>query len=53
MKPFGLSVPERLEDVCAPSHCALVIYDMQVGIVSSRTAIWLTKCQVIQAEFSA
>jgi biuret amidohydrolase len=31
---FGLSVPERLEDVCTASLCALVIYDMQVGIVS-------------------
>jgi biuret amidohydrolase len=30
---FGLSVPERLEDVCSPSRCALIIYDMQVGIV--------------------
>jgi nicotinamidase-related amidase len=33
MNTFGLSVPERLEDVCTPSLCALVIYDMQVGIV--------------------
>lgn len=31
---FGFSVPERLEDVCKPALCALVIYDMQVGIVS-------------------
>jgi nicotinamidase-related amidase len=30
---FGLSVPERLEDACIPSRCALIIYDMQVGIV--------------------
>jgi biuret amidohydrolase len=30
---FGLSIPERLEDVCTPSRCALIIYDMQVGIV--------------------
>jgi biuret amidohydrolase len=27
-------VPERIEDVCTSSLCALIIYDMQVGIVS-------------------
>jgi nicotinamidase-related amidase len=31
---FGLSVPVRLEEVCHPSKTALIIYDMQVGIVS-------------------
>jgi nicotinamidase-related amidase len=31
---FGLSVPARLEEVCQPSKTALIIYDMQVGIVS-------------------
>ena len=31
---FGLSVPEHLQDTCTPSRCALLIYDMQVGIVS-------------------
>ena len=31
---FGLSVPEQLQDTCIPSRCALLIYDMQVGIVS-------------------
>jgi biuret amidohydrolase len=31
---YGLSIPERLEDACTPARCALVIYDMQVGIVS-------------------
>jgi biuret amidohydrolase len=31
---YGLSIPERLEDACTPSRCALLIYDMQVGIVS-------------------
>jgi biuret amidohydrolase len=30
---FGLSVAETLVDTCKPSSCALVIYDMQVGIV--------------------
>jgi biuret amidohydrolase len=31
---YGLSIPERLEDACTPARCGLVIYDMQVGIVS-------------------
>jgi nicotinamidase-related amidase len=31
---FGLSFPEGLQEICTPERCALVIYDMQVGIVS-------------------
>jgi len=30
---FGISVPETLAEICTPSSCALLIYDMQVGIV--------------------
>jgi len=30
---YGLSIPEQLQDTCTPSKCALLIYDMQVGIV--------------------
>jgi nicotinamidase-related amidase len=30
---FGLSIPRTLEDVCNPRDLALLIYDMQVGIV--------------------
>ena len=30
---FGLSIPETLEDLCTPSRAALIIYDMQAGIV--------------------
>jgi biuret amidohydrolase len=30
----GLSVPQTLDDVCDPSRLALLVYDMQVGIVS-------------------
>ena len=30
---FGLDIPETLADVCRPDRLALVIYDMQVGIV--------------------
>jgi biuret amidohydrolase len=31
---FGLDIPLTLEDVCDPRRLALVVYDMQVGIVS-------------------
>src|ERR1700681_22760 len=31
---FGLAVPQTLEDVCDRSKLALLVYDMQVGIVS-------------------
>src|SRR5258708_587022 len=30
---FGIPVPQTLEDVCDPSRLALLVYDMQVGIV--------------------
>jgi nicotinamidase-related amidase len=44
---FGLSMPENLKDTCTPSRCALLIYDMQVGIVSQIAdgAAILTQCR--------
>ena len=30
---FGLTIPRRLEEVCNPTDMALLVYDMQVGIV--------------------
>jgi nicotinamidase-related amidase len=30
---FGITIPRNLEDVCNPRDMALLIYDMQVGIV--------------------
>jgi nicotinamidase-related amidase len=30
---FGISIPQALSEICSPGRCALVIYDMQVGIV--------------------
>ena len=33
-RAFGLRIPQTLEDVCDPSRLALVVYDMQVGIVN-------------------
>src|SRR5947207_15332926 len=31
---YGLGIPETLEDVCDPNRVALLLYDMQVGILS-------------------
>lgn len=30
---FGLDIPQTLDDVCDPKRLALIVYDMQVGIV--------------------
>ena|ERR1700722_5782790 len=30
---FGVSVPQELKEICATERCALMIYDMQAGIV--------------------
>jgi biuret amidohydrolase len=32
-RAFGLEIPQTLEDVCDPASLALIVYDMQVGIV--------------------
>jgi nicotinamidase-related amidase len=32
-RAFGLNVPENLRDIVRPSGCALIVYDMQAGIV--------------------
>lgn len=32
-RAFGLDIPQTLDDVCDPARLALVVYDMQVGIV--------------------
>jgi nicotinamidase-related amidase len=31
---YGLSIPETLEEVCDPQRIALLVYDMQVGILN-------------------
>src|SRR5215213_9445142 len=33
-RAFGVNVPRRLEEVCDPRRMALLVYDMQVGIVN-------------------
>jgi biuret amidohydrolase len=32
-RAFGLEIPETLEEACDPSRAALVVYDMQVGVL--------------------
>jgi nicotinamidase-related amidase len=32
-RAFGLEIPQTLEDICDPKRLALIVYDMQVGIV--------------------
>ena len=31
---YGLNIPRTLEEVCHPQRMALLVYDMQVGIVN-------------------
>jgi nicotinamidase-related amidase len=33
-RAYGVSIPETLEEVCDPQRVALLVYDMQVGILS-------------------
>jgi nicotinamidase-related amidase len=33
-RAFGLEIPQTLDEVCDPRRLALVVYDMQVGILS-------------------
>ena len=32
-RAFGLEIPTTLEEVCRPDRLALIVYDMQAGIV--------------------
>jgi hypothetical protein len=35
-RAFGLEIPRTLEEVCRPDRLALLVYDMQAGIVAQR-----------------
>ena len=51
-RAFGLDIPTTLDEVCHPSRTALIVYDMQVGIVSqiaTGRAITERVRQVLQA----
>ena len=53
MEPaYGLNIPRTLEEVCHPQRMALLVYDMQVGIVnqlSRGTDITTTVTEVLRA----
>jgi nicotinamidase-related amidase len=53
---FGLSIPRTLEDLCNPSEMALLVYDMQIGIVrqlEDGPAIVDRVCRVLEAARAA
>jgi nicotinamidase-related amidase len=53
---FGLEIPETLEEACDPSRAALLVYDMQVGVlnqVAEREAVIGSVLRVVDAARSA
>ena len=53
---FGLAIPTTLEEVCDPKRLALVVYDMQVGVLSqikNGEQIIVRVVQVLQAARAA
>jgi hypothetical protein len=32
-RAYGLYIPDNLEEACSPQRTALLVYDMQVGIL--------------------
>jgi len=45
---FGLTIPRTLEEVCDRSRMALLIYDMQVGVLSQIKNSELIIARVVQ-----
>ena len=55
-RAFGLDIPQTLPDVCDPKRLALIVYDMQVGIVkqiAQGAEITAKVAQVLEAARSA
>lgn len=53
---YGLEIPRSLEEVCTPKRTALVVYDMQVGVIQqiSDGAVIVARVQtVVQAARAA
>jgi nicotinamidase-related amidase len=48
-KAFGLEIPETLEEACDPRKLALLVYDMQVGILSQLDNAAATTAGVLEA----
>jgi len=45
---FGLNIPQTLDDICDPARLALIVYDMQVGIVKQIENGWQITDRVLQ-----
>ena len=45
---YGLNVPQTLEEVCDPQKMALLVYDMQVGILSQLKDVGQIKANVLR-----
>ncbi|PYQ38192.1 MAG: cysteine hydrolase, partial [Acidobacteria bacterium] len=55
-RAFGLEIPQTLQDICDPRRLALIVYDMQVGIVkqiANGPQITANVAQVLEAARSA
>ena len=51
-RAYGLEVPQSLEEVCDPRRLALIVYDMQVGIlgqIREGTAVTANVAEVLRA----
>jgi nicotinamidase-related amidase len=51
-KAYGLEVPQTLEEACNPQRLALLVYDMQVGIlrqIRDRSAVTANVAEVLRA----
>jgi nicotinamidase-related amidase len=55
-KAYGLEIPDNLEEACRPQRTALIVYDMQIGILRQlrdAAAITTKVVQVLQAARTA
>lgn len=55
-RAYGLSIPETLEEVCDPARMALLVYDMQMGIlgqIPDATTLTANVVRVLDAARSA
>jgi nicotinamidase-related amidase len=51
-RAYGLQVPQNLKEACDPQRLALIVYDMQVGVLSQikdGTAVTANVAQVLRA----
>src|SRR5262245_25645427 len=56
LRAYGLQVPQNLDDVCDPYRLALIVYDMQVGVLSQirdGAAVTAKVAEVLQAARNA